>query len=142
MASGFSAFAADIGTQNLTFNNPILLNFTLTALPKDVGNVVPGGTTAVNAAANVSGTSNSKWTLTLKGDDFVSGGDSIPIGRLEARKGTDAFTPVTNAGIAVASSPVGGTVTPFSIDYQLKTLMADPVADGFNTTLTYTISGT
>jgi len=137
---GASAFAATSSNQNITFANSAVLSLGFTGSSTlSFTSPTAGLDSIISTAVTLSGKSNQLWTITASGTDFTSGANVIPVGRLSVRTGTNAFKALTNAGVAiVASQPKGAQDVP--LDYNLHLEYTDPIATGYQSTLTYTIS--
>lgn len=139
ISTSFSVFAGETASQGLIFNNPVSSSVALVGdATVDFGEITAGTEAYALDAASVTGSSNAAWTLTLSGEDFVSGVNTIlKDDCLKVRAGTDAYTKI-GAGLALTSSHTAGSET-FVMDYELN-VPSSAHAGNYSSSLTYTIS--
>jgi hypothetical protein len=87
-------------------------------------------------------TLNSKWQLFLSGDDFVSGGDRIPLEQMEWKLGTGNYRKMPRAGkeelIMTHGQSSSGWLHYDNLSFRLV-LQGDEAPGRYNSTLTLTM---
>jgi len=141
---GFSPFISAAETASdavvVNFNIPATRELTLSTDTVSFGDVSPGTTTETNAVT-VTVYSNVDYTLKCVADgNFEDGtGNTVLIGQLAySLTGMDDFTSFSTTEANLASgSGTGGQG--YSYDYRLTVNWTDPVADGYEATITYSV---
>jgi len=140
---GFSPYisAADSLGVDVTFNILPTRELTLTTNTVTFGDVSPGATIKTSAVT-VTVYSNVNYTLKcVANGDFQDSTETytVPIGQLEYRlNGTNDFTSFSTTEATLASgSKTGGQ--DYKYDYRLTVNWTDPVAGGYEATITYSV---
>lgn len=124
----------------VTFDNSPAIQLTLSDTSYDFGAISPASAAQADNAISVTVKSNSNYSLKVKGDaNFVSGLNSIPIGRLQWATDSANWTTMTTSDVNVAT----GTQTDedgdtYGMDYKIQLNWGDAVANDYSATITYT----
>ena len=127
-------------THTVTFDNSTALSLTIPETTYDFGSVSPSSAAQAENAVTATVKSNANWALKVKGDtNFVSGVNTIPVGRLSwATNGTDWTTMTTSDATVATDGSTDESGDSYGMDYKLLLQWGDTIADDYSATITYT----
>jgi hypothetical protein len=134
--------ASSFDTHTITFDLKGGIEIDVVQPTYGFGSVDPWGSPYYSAenAITVNVKSNTNWTLYVKGDQyFTSGTNQIPISRLSWSQDNTNWNTMSSIDSQVTTGgPTGSSGTNVGMEYRLVIQYDDPVADGYQATITYT----
>ena len=127
-------------THTVTFDNSTAISLAIPETTYDFGSVAPGTASTGANVVNATVKSNANYTLKVKGDtNFVSGVNTIPVGRLSwATNATDYTTMTTSDATVATDGQTDESGDSYGMDYKLLLQWGDTIADDYSATITYT----
>jgi hypothetical protein len=127
-------------THTVTFDNSTAIQLIIPETTYDFGAISPSSAAIAENVVNATVKSNANYSLKVKGDaNFISGQNSIPIGRLQWATDSSNWTTMTTSDATVATGDqTDESGDTYGMDYKIQLNWDDPIADDYSATITYT----